>query len=427
MIYYYQFPKKILFSKLNINNLAKIDPEKVFLEKNKCLYYLQERDWQKASPLVALIHPEQLSSDNSVINILQRPDPKKELFFDFPDWIRAKIEKREVGLCNINYPRWKERLEWIPPEQWNVNIVGLGNTGGTLLVALRSMAGEKVNSIGIFDTNERALTRWELETNQIIDGNGIRKFPPVRIIKSEEIFQADLVIFSVSMGLHSLESENRDVSKLQLEANSGIIDYYAQRARKNNYNGIFSIVSEPVDLLCQSAFNSSNLNENGILDGKGLAADQIRGLGLGVMHSRAAYYAEQESFGQNYITSGRVFGSTGKGLLIADDVEQYDRIKSSYLSEKVLQANKELIKIGYKPYIASAVSSGALSLIDLMEGKWHYSAGFLGGIFWGSRNRQTRVGLEWEQYNLPIELFSDLSNSFLELKEQAKDCRKKSY
>jgi hypothetical protein len=424
MIYYYRFHKKILFSKLKINNLQTVDPENPNIKNNRFIYYLQERPWQKVSPLVALIHPEQVLNKRQEINILHKYEGMERDFSDFPVWIMKKIKNREVGLCNYNYPRWKERLCWTPPEQWDINIVGLGNVGGTLLIALRSMSGEKVNRIGIFDTNERAMSRWEQEANQIIDGSEQRRLPPVKILRSEEIFQSDLVVFCISMGVPTPEQEIQDVRLMQLEANSRIINYYAQRARKTNFNGIFAVVSDPVDLLCQSAFLASNLSEEGTLDGKGLAADQIRGFGLGVMHGRAAYYAAQEDNMKHYLSKGRVFGPHGNGLVVADDVEHYNREKSYHLTERVLQANIELRKIGFKPYIAPALSSGALSLLALMEGQWHYSAGFLGGIFWGSRNRQTPVGLEWEQFYLSRTLFKNLNQSYHNLKKQVKSLEK---
>ena len=420
MFYYYRSHKKILFSKFKIDNLAKIDPEKLKLEENKYIYYLQKRDWQKTSPLDVLIHPEQIEDKRQEINILRKPEGTEQEFSDFPDWIVKKIMNREVGLCNYENPRWKERLDWTPPEQWKISIVGLGRVGGTMLIALRSMGGEKIKQIGIFDTNEKSLSRWEQEANQIIDGSGERRYPPVKILKSEDIFQADLVIFCISMGISETEQGVKNIRKLQLEANSRIIDYYAQRARKNSFNGIFAVLSEPVDLLCHSALLASNTNNEGKFDGKGLTADQIRGFGLGVMHGRAAYYAGQEKGLEQYLDMGRIFGPQGPGLVVADNIEHYNREKSSYLTEKVLQANLELAKLGFKPYIAPAVASGALSLLNLMEGKWHYSAGFLGEVFWGSRNRQTPVGLEWEQFSFTPELWKDINDSYKNLKKQVK-------
>lgn len=424
MIYYYRCHKKILFSELKIKNLQPIKLIDVNIERNKTIYYLQERDWQKVTPLAALIHPGQILDKKEDINILKKPNKTGNDFKAFPDWIREKIKHREVGLCNYGYPRWKDRLNWTQPKQWQINVIGLGNVGGTLLTALRLLGGEKIKTIGIFDTNEKVVSRWEQEANQIIDGSNQRRLPPVETIRPDILFQSDMVVFCISMGVPPPEKEVQDVRMMQLEANSGIINYYAQRARKTNFNGIFAVVSDPVDLLCQSAFLASNYNEEGKLDGKGLSLDQIRGFGLGVMHGRAAYYSEKEVQKQCYLEKGRAFGPHGKGLVIADDVENYNQKKSSYLTNKVLQANIELRKIGFKPYIAPAISSGALSLLALISGEWHYSAGSLGGIFWGSRNRQTPVGLEWEQFNLPQDLYKHLDASYQQLKKQAKKLEK---
>ena len=420
MIYFYRYHKKILFSNLNNIDLQVIDLKQINKEQNKYIYYLQERDWLKVNPMVALVHPGQISDKKEEINVLQKSNKANENFDLFPDWIKDKIKHREVGLCNYSFPRWKDRLEYIQPEQWRINLVGLGKVGGTLLMALRLLGGDKIETIGIFDTNEKAVSRWEKEANQIIDGSNQEKFPPVKIIQPDEIFQADMVVFCISIGVPPPETEVGDVRMMQLEANSGIINYYAQRARKIQFNGIFAVVSDPVDLLCQSAFLTSNYNEEEKLDGRGLSADQIRGFGLGIMHGRAAYYAEKDVRTQHYLSKGRVFGPHGEGLLVADDVHNYNQKLSSDLTKKVLQANIELRKLGFIPYIAPALSSGVLSLLALINGHWHYSAGFLGGIFWGSRNRQTPVGLEWEQFDLSQELFLHLDRTYQQLKKQSK-------
>lgn len=424
MIHYYRLHKKILFSSRKINEFPEISLDRVCSHKNDAFYYLKEENWQKANSLVALIHPDQIGDNREGINILHRLSATNHSFDAFPDWIKDKIVRREAGLCNYGNPRWKDRLEWRAPDQWRINVIGLGNVGSTLLTALRLLGGEKIESIGIFDTNEKVVSRWEQEENQIVDGAKQRIFPPVYAIQPDRIFQSDIVVFCVSIGVPPPGKEVKDVRMMQLEANSRIINYYAQRARKIQYNGIFAVVSDPVDLLCQSAFFASNLNEEGRLDGKGLSPDQIRGFGLGVMHGRATYYAQKEDETKHYLEKGRAFGPHGKGLVIADSVADYNHKLSLILTEKVLKANIELRKIGFKPYIAPALSSGALSLLALMNGHWHYSAGFLGGIFWGSRNRQTPVGLEWEQFDIPQDLMRYLEKSFQKLKKQASQLEK---
>jgi len=424
MIHFYRFHKKILFSKLKIYDLPEINPKQIDIKESECFYYLQEKNWKEANSIVVFIHPEQISGVEEGINVLKKPSEASINFDNLPDWLIKKFINRRVCLCNYGNPRWKDRLDWAMPEQWQVNIVGLGNVGGTLLIGLRLLGGEKIKEIGIFDTNKNVVARWEKEVNQIVNGLKYQSFPPVKEIQPDRIFQSDMVVFCISIGVPPPGKEAKDVRMMQLQANSKIINYYAQRARKIRYNGIFAVVSDPVDLLCQSAFLTSNINEEGNFDGKGLSSDQIRGFGLGVMHGRAAYYSKKDSKTSHYLKKGRVFGPHGKGLIVADDVENYNHKLSFSLTKKVLQANIELRKIGFKPYIAPALSSGALSILSFLNQQWHYSAGFLGGIFWGSRNRQTSLGLEWEQHDLQKELECHLNKSYQQLKKQAGNLEK---
>ena len=81
--------------------------------------------------------------------------------------------------------------------------------------------------------------------------------------------------------------KQKDVRMKQFEGNSKIISDYAQKAREKSFKGIFAIISDPVDLLCKVVFLASNKNICGNFDFKGLAADQIRGYGLGVMYARS--------------------------------------------------------------------------------------------------------------------------------------------
>ena len=88
-------------------------------------------------------------------------------------------------------------------------------------------------------------------------------------------------------------------------------------------------------------------------------------------------------------------------LVLANSVEHYDDALSRELTEKVAHANLEMRRLGYKPYAAPALSSGALSLLCLLRGEWHYSSVFDGRVFMGCRNRLTPEGIEVEQLTLP--------------------------
>ena len=62
----------------------------------------------------------------------------------------------------------------------------------------------------------------------------------------------------------------QDVRMVQYEANKGIISVFAKKARNAQFDGLFAVVSDPVDPLCRATFLASNEDEAGNFDGKGL-------------------------------------------------------------------------------------------------------------------------------------------------------------
>ena len=77
------------------------------------------------------------------------------------------------------------------------------------------------------------------------------------------------------------------------------------------------------------------------------------------MNGRACFYAEKSQNTIHYIEEGRVFGPHGEGLIVADSIENYDEELSKYLTDKTINANKEVRNLGFKPYVAPSLSSGA--------------------------------------------------------------------
>jgi hypothetical protein len=143
-----------------------------------------------------------------------------------------------------------------------------------------------------------------------------------------------------------------------------------------------------------------------------LAPEQIRGYGLGVMNARAVYYAKQSSSTIQYLEEGRVFGPHGEGLIVADSIINYNNELSIELTDKVKQANIEVRKTGFKPYIAPAHSSGSLSLISTIKGEWHYSSNFMGGVFMGAKNRLISSGIEIERLDIDEKLLKRLQETY---------------
>ena len=75
-------------------------------------------------------------------------------------------------------------------------------------------------------------------------------------------------------------------------------------------------------------------------------------------------------------------------------------------------------ELGFKPYAAPALSSGALSLLLTLRGEWHCGSVFLDGVYMGCKNRLTPAGIETELLPvMPEELFGHLVRARDNLKE----------
>ncbi|KUO74149.1 MAG: lactate dehydrogenase [Clostridia bacterium BRH_c25] len=336
---------------------------------------------------------------------------------NLPAWLLQAVHNNRVTMLNTDYPNWEDVLLFEAPEKWRINVVGLGDVGGTLVSGLRLLGGDCISDIGIYDIDPNKVKRWEFEANQIMDPSGILDHPPVLPISEDQLFDCDMFIFCVTVGVPPISENPGDVRIAQYEGNLRIIKQYALSARANCYKGIFAVVSDPVDLLCKAAFDFSNTDSSGRLDFKGLAAEQTRGYGLGVMHARAAYYAGLSNSTAHYIKEGRAFGPHGEGLIIADSIVKYNDLLSRGLTEKAKTANLEVRNLGFKPYVAPALSSGCLSILATIRGQWHYSATFLGGVYLGARNRLLPSGIELERLPIPDELFHRLENTYESLRE----------
>ncbi len=292
---------------------------------------------------------------------------------------------------------------------YSVNIIALGDVGATLLSGLRLLGGEVLESIGIYDMNQRVISRYEMEMNQVGWPFGDHPLPSVRGITEDRIFQCDMVVFCASKGVPPV-GEGGDVRMAQLEANRKIASYYGSLAGKKSFKGIFAVVSDPVDPLCKEVLLSS-----------GLYPSQVRGYGLGVMNKRAEYFARRDDRFSSYLKDGRAYGPHGEDLVIANSITDYDDHISVMLTELTVKANMEVRSLGYKPYIAPAISSGAISLLLTLEGKWNYSSIYLGdgnsGAFLGIKNRLTPDGALAEDIPLPHMLYRRVERAYENLKE----------
>lgn len=344
--------------------------------------------------------PAQLTEREGVASLCAAPGPE-----GLPRELTNAIRAGRVRAVNLAHPRFEELMAPLPrPEKVRVNLLALGDVGSTLLMGLRLMGGDVISSIGICDLREGVAQRWEFELNQIQLPGPYDALPPVEIVSPEQLFDGDVFLFCASRFVPDTAVKTGDVRMAQYRLNRELAALYAQKAREARYRGLFCVVSDPVDPLCRAVLTESNRAPSGEMDYQGLFSHQVRGFGLGVMNARAAYYARKDPRFASFLTEGRSFGPHGEDLVIANSIRHYDDALSRQLTEQAVRANLRMRELGFKPYIAPALSSGALSLLLCLRGQWHCSSTYLGGVFMGARNRVTAAGTELERLPLPRQL-----------------------
>ncbi len=329
--------------------------------------------------------------------------------------ILFKNNEPKVSVINTSYSNWLFHLDRAIEGKWRVNIVALGDVGRTLLTGLKLLGSDSISEIGIYDLNKDQLKRLEMEFNQVLDPFSEIAMPHVKIIEEEELFDCDMLTFCASKAIPEVGSKVKDVRMVQYEANKGIVTHYAKLARDNFFKGVFAVVSDPVDLLSKVVFEESNKDSEGIFDFGGLKPEQVIGYGLGVMNARANYYANRKGF-NNYLEVGRAFGPHGADLVIINDLDNYDAEISKELTELAVKANKEVRAVGFKPYIAPALSSAAISIINTIKGKDNYSSIFIGGTYYGCKNRLQGRKIIIDKLTFDQQIFDLIDTSYQQVK-----------
>jgi len=327
--------------------------------------------------------------------------------------VETAIQNGTLTAVDLSHPRWQDALSFTKPKagKKRVHLLAVGDVGGTLLTALKLIGGDVISTIGICDLNEKTVARWATEMGQIAWPWDYDALPAVEAVSSDRLFDCDVFIFAATKAIPPVGSEIKDVRMAQFAANRPLVENFARQARSVDFRGLFMVLSDPVDPLCKAAWLASNHDAEGNWDGLGLLPEQVQGFGLGVMNARAAYFAKQDPRFTSFLTEGRSFGPHGRGLVIANSVENYDDALSRELTELVETANLRIRDLGFKPYVAPAVSSGAMQLILTLRGDWHCSSVCLGGTWFGVRNRYTPYGVETESLSLPDKLFARLQET----------------
>ena len=379
------------------------------------LFFLVHGDAKLGRGSFKVTHPGQLTNPHGLENL----DASRLETPVVDEAVSAAIADGRLTCVNMDLDNWEKVLSWNPgTRKKRVNMLAIGDVGSTLLTGLKLLGGDVIESIGICDLSEQITARWEFEMGQISLPWVYDSMPEVHVVKPEELFDCDMFVFVASKGIPPVGSGIKDVRMYQFENNAKIVKHYAQMARKANFQGLWCAVSDPVDPLAKTAYLESNKDENGNWDGKGLRPEQVQGFGLGVMNARAAYYAKKDNRFASFLTEGRSFGPHGTGLTIANSIENYDDALSQELTHLTVTANLKMREIGFKPYVAPAMSSGALSLLLTLRGEWHCGSVFLDGIFMGVKNRYTPFGVETELLpHIPDALYGHIVDAAEHLKE----------
>ena len=150
-------------------------------------------------------------------------------------------------------------LTGTPPrkDRFRVHLLALGDVGSTLAMGLRLLGGDVISALGICDLREGVPQRWEFELNQInIPGEG--RFPPVEIVDMDHILDCDVFLFCASRFVPDTAVKSGDVRMAQYALNRPLVAGYARMAREKGFQGMFCVVSDPVDQLCRAALTESN-------------------------------------------------------------------------------------------------------------------------------------------------------------------------
>lgn len=102
----------------------------------------------------------------------------------------------------------------------------------------------------------------------------------------DRLFDCDVFIFAAAKAIPAVGSDVKDVRMAQFAANRPLAESFARKAREARFQGLFIVLSDPVDPLCKAAWLASNTAPDGTVDHLGLLSEQVQGFGLGVMNAR---------------------------------------------------------------------------------------------------------------------------------------------
>ena len=284
-------------------------------------------------------------------------------------------------------------------------MLAIGDVGSMLLTGLHLLGGDVISSIGICDISDKVTARWEFEENQIAYPWDYDAMPEVDVVDQDHLFDCDVFVFVASKGIR----RSVPVSRMSACTSSRTTQRSSDITRRWREKRTLRAYSAPSPIRWTRLRRPRSLRATRMRQesttGWDVLPEQIQGFGLGVMNARAAYYAKRDPRFKQFLTEGRSFGPHGQDLVIADSIENYNDELSKELTNLTVTANLHMRAICYKPFVAPAFSSGAISILMTLRKQWHCGSVFLGGVYMGVKNRYTDHGLETEALALPEKLY----------------------
>jgi len=264
-----------------------------------------------------------------------------------------------------------------------VGISGLGRVGGLAASALAAMdaARTRIGTLLLHDSDAGNLERVRQELSSVASWRDGVALPRVEAAALPEMLRrCDAFVFAAASAVPPLGAPG-DVRLPQFGPNREAMKGALEAAVEAGYTGLFLVISDPVELLAQCAFHDSNAA------GPGLAPERVAGLALGINWGRALAQARALGAGDRVARKGVPYGPHSTEVLVFDDPAEPDLELSRAMTEAARTGNYRIRDLGYIPFIGPALSSIALTLPELLQGREVLASGFVDGIYFGAPSR----------------------------------------
>lgn len=280
-----------------------------------------------------------------------------------------------------------------PPRRagFTVGISGLGRVGGLAASALAAADASRtgIGTLLLHDCDQANLDRMVLELSTVASWRGQVPLPRVQAAALPEMMRrCDAFLFAAARAVPPLGTPG-DVRLPQYAPNREALAPVLKAAVQEGYAGVFLLVSDPVELLAQTAFHDSNAPD-GAFQGLGLAPERVGGLALGVMWGRALAEARARGQEERVARAGAAYGPHSTEVLAFDDPAAPDAALSEAMTQAARRGNYRVRDLGFLPFIGPALSSLVLSLPALLAGTEVLASSCVDGVYFGSPCR-----LDW--------------------------------